>query len=102
MQAVFENREIPKMRHLTLEQAQSVKKLAEDFKKELQEKYGINAQFYAEFSMPAKELDPDIKILLEEKGIHNLSGTIDLLVIAEDGTAHIYDFKTSKTSMGSS
>ena len=102
MQAVFENRETPKMRHLTPEQAQSVKKLAEDFKKELQEKYGINAQFYAEFSMPAKELDPDIKVLLEEKGIHNLSGTIDLLVIAEDGTAHIYDFKTSKTSMGSS
>lgn len=102
MQTVFEGKDIPEMRHLTDEQAKSVKTLAENFKSQLQDKYGVNAEFYPEISISAKEIDPDIKIALEGRGKKNLSGTIDLLVIAEDGTSHIYDFKTSKSNMGSS
>lgn len=102
MQAVFSNTDIPKMRYLTDEQINSVKQLAENFKHELQDKYGINSEFYSEISIPAKEIDPDIKVALEGRGKKNISGTIDLLVVAEDGTTHIYDFKTSKSSMGSS
>lgn len=102
MQAVFENRELPMMRHLTSEQANSVKRTAEEFKRKLQEQYGINSEFYAEFSLAAKEIDPDVKTKLEGRSKKNISGTIDLLVIAEDGSSHIYDFKTSNSTMGSS
>lgn len=102
MQAVFENSSIPKMNYLTEEQVKSFKHTAEEFKRELQRKYGQNAEFYSEISIAAKDIDPDLKTMLQSKGKKNLSGTIDLLVVAEDGSTHIYDFKTSKHSVGSS
>ena len=59
--------------------------------------YGVNCKFYSEFNIATKNIDPALKELLGGKGI---AGTVDLLVRAEDGSTHIYDFKTSYKSPG--
>lgn len=103
MQAVLENRAtLPKTKYLSDEWIKFAKNWATNFKNELYEKHGKTSEFYCELSIAAKEISPDLKTKLESVGKKNLSGTIDLLVIDENGKAHIYDFKTSKHSIGSS
>ena len=96
MEAVFKDKETPVMKYLSKEQTVEFRKMAEEFKQSLITEYGPNAKFFAEFSLRADKIDPDIEVTLNEKdGKKYISGTIDLLVIDEQGFAHIYDFKTS-------
>lgn len=96
MEAVFKDKETPVMKYLSKEQADEFRKMAENFKQSLIQEYGPNAKFFAEFSLRADKIDPDIETILNEKdGKKYISGTIDLLIIDEQGFAHIYDFKTS-------
>ena len=74
--------------------------MAKDFKQRLLDKYGKNSKFYCEFSVGSIDIEPSIKAILESKGKKGISGTIDLLVRAEDGSTHIYDFKTSRHPVG--
>ena len=79
---------------------ESVISQAQAFKKELIRLYGAGdpskVKFYPELEITAKELDPDLKILLESKSITNVCGIIDLLVIDSNGQPHIFDYKTSR------
>lgn len=99
MESVFKNTKTPTMKHLNEDQVKEFRKMAEEFKQSLIEKYGPKAKFFAEFSLRANKIDPDIATILNEKdGKKYISGTIDLLVVDEQGFAHIYDFKTSAKS----
>ncbi len=79
---------------------ESVISQAQAFKKELIRLYGAGdpskVKFYPELEITAKELDPDLKILLESRSITNVCGIIDLLVIDSNGQPHIFDYKTSR------
>lgn len=72
---------------------------AEAFKKSLIQKWGggnaSKVDFYPELSIRTDKIDPDLKVLLAEKGITHIAGTIDLLVVDQYGKPHIYDYKTS-------
>ena len=97
-QAVFQESKLPTTyKHLTEEQVREFLNEAKEFKKQLQDKYGVNSKFYSEFDIPTTDISPDLKEIINKKGI---SGTIDLLVRAEDGSTHIYDFKTSNKAPG--
>lgn len=72
------------------------------FKHQLIQKYGhgdpSKVKFYPELSLASKKLDKDLAELLAQRPdpIHSIAGTIDLLVIDENGNAHIFDYKTSR------
>ena len=77
----------------------SIVQQAKDFKQSLINKYGGrsgNVKFYPELTIASKELDPDLKTLLNTEGINQIGGIIDLLVIDSDGKPHIFDYKTSR------
>lgn len=97
-QAVFQETELPKkFKHLTESQVDEFVAEAKTFKRELQDLYGINSKFHSEFNIATKDIDPALKDLLGGRGI---AGSVDLLVVAEDGSTHLYDFKTSYKSPG--
>ena len=100
LQAVFQDNSLPtNFLHLTDVQVQEVAADARKLKSELLDKYGAGSRFYSEFDIYTTDIDPDLKALLPE-GKKGISGTIDLLVRAEDGSLHIYDFKTSEKEHG--
>lgn len=65
--------------------------VADQIKNDLLEKFGKNAAFFPEITISA-QLN---KEMADKKGHDKLLGRIDLLVIDEQGTAHIIDFKVS-------
>lgn len=75
---------------------------AVQFKQQLIQRYGhgdpSKVKFYPELSLASKKLDKDLAELLaqREDPVHSIAGTIDLLVIDENGNAHIFDYKTSR------
>ena len=99
-EAIFRGSNIPDSKNLPKDLVDEVIKQASEFKAELIRKYSFGdpskVQFFPELSISAKDVDPDLKTLLEHDGIHHVSGTIDLLVIDAKGNAHIYDYKTSR------
>ena len=67
----------------------------------IKEKYGNDSKIYSEFKILSKELSEPYKdILIDGKKIDSINGVVDLLVIDEHGSAHIYDFKISKKNVG--
>lgn len=100
MEAVFKDKVPGTMKVLPDSVAQTVLSQAQAFKAELVSKYGKNAKFYPELSIYAKELRSDIKEILTKLGKENISGTLDLLVIDENGKPHIYDYKVSRKKVG--
>lgn len=100
LQSIFRETAMPTgFVHLTEIQAQEIAEDARKLKSELLDKYGANSKFYSEFDIFTTDLDPDLKALLPN-GKKGISGTVDLLVRAEDGSLHIYDFKTSEKEPG--
>ena len=79
---------------------QSMITQAQVFVDGLKAKHGKNCEFYSEFSIQSKELNPQMKEILKKLGKNSLNGRIDLLVIDEFGRAHIYDYKVSRKSPG--
>ncbi len=65
-------------------------KMLQDFRVNLQQKFGAKARFFAEMDIAG-----DIN---EYNGCHTLHGIIDLLVVDENGYVHIVDYKTSPKS----
>lgn len=96
---VFNDDTVRTPKKLPKELMDSVIEQAKAFKSELIDKYGGSerkVKFYPELTIASKELDPDLKTLLGEKGITNICGIIDLLVIDAQGNPHIFDYKTSR------
>lgn len=79
---------------------QSVIAQANMFIDGLKAKHGKNCEFYSEFAIQSKELDPNMQEILKKLGKNSLNGRIDLLVIDEWGRAHIYDYKVSRKIPG--
>ena len=73
---------------------------ARSLKRDLIEKHGKNAKFYTEFGIISKELSKDASDQLKNANLTSINGKIDLLVIDQNGKAHIYDFKVSRKAMG--
>lgn len=99
-ECVLSDTEIPKLKHLSAAQIESTKKQAQLFKDGLKATHGSNAKFFTEVAIKTKELDPNIKTLMEASGYDSLNGKIDLLVIDDMGQAHIYDYKTTRHDYG--
>lgn len=57
-----------------------------------------DATFYTEFGIMTKDIAPEIKDLIGKKD--SINGKIDLIVVDNQGNAHIYDFKVSRKSVG--
>ena len=99
-EATFKETAIPETINLPADISAEVIKQAAEFRAELIRKYSFGdpakVSFFPELSISSKDIDPDLKTILKEKGINNISGTIDLLVIDAHGNAHIYDYKTSR------
>ena len=79
---------------------QSVIAQANMFIDGLKAKHGKNCEFYSEFAIQSKELDPNMQEILKKLGKNSLNGRIDLFVIDELGRAHIYDYKVSRKIPG--
>lgn len=62
---------------------QSVIAQANMFIDGLKAKHGKNCEFYTEFAIQSKELDPNMQEILKKLGKDSLNGRIDLLVIDE-------------------
>jgi len=62
---------------------QSVIAQANMFIDGLKAKHGKNCEFYSEFALQSKELDPNMQEILKKLGKDSLNGRIDLLVIDE-------------------
>lgn len=99
-QSVFEDKTLPVTKLLSESQVDYLRKEAVRLKQSLIEKYGAGSEFYSEISIATTDIDSDLKEILKNKNKKGISGTIDLLVVAEDGSTHIYDFKTSKHTIG--
>lgn len=84
-------------KYLSKEIAQDVKSYFYDWIDKLKERHGSNCQFLVEVPIISKEIHE----LYKNAGIDSVNGRIDLLVIDENGNAHIYDFKTSHKQVGS-
>lgn len=67
-------------------------KYASNLMEQLRSKYGKNAIFFPEFSVDGNAIDEGTNT--------RLYGIIDLLIIDENGTAHILDYKTSIKEYG--
>ena len=65
------------------------------FKQSLQQKYP-GCKFYPEFGIKSKNLSQDVKTILAANNLDSINGIIDLLVIDQNGKAHIYDYKVSR------
>ena len=57
-----------------------------------------DATFYTEFGIMTKDITPEIKDLIGKND--SINGKIDLVVVDNQGNAHIYDFKVSRKSVG--
>lgn len=95
-ESVFKDKEPEQFKDFPEHIYKDVVNQAKEFKQSLILKYGKTAKFYPELTIASKELDPDLEILLKNKGINNIGGIIDLLVIDEHGKPHIFDYKTSR------
>lgn len=83
-------------KELTEEQVTFLTKQFNEWIKELKIKHGTNAKFLTEVPI----ISDKINETYEKAGIKSINGRIDLLVIDEQGYAHIYDFKVSKKPVG--
>lgn len=75
-------------------------------------KYGEGAKIFSEFAIKSRELNENYRkgnrYLIDGNGqvvetsdpINSVNGRIDMLVIDENGIAHIYDFKVSRKAVG--
>ena len=68
----------------------------------LRNKHGENAKFMVEVPIVSKNInDAYTKVQLSDgSNLTSINGRIDLLIIDESGTAHIYDIKTSTKDVG--
>ena len=57
-----------------------------------------DATFYTEFGIMTKDITPEVKDLIGKND--SINGKIDLVVVDNQGNAHIYDFKVSRKSVG--
>lgn len=78
-----------------------IRKQATDFINNIYSKYGKDAKILSELSIMSKELDPDIKTMLQNgEDVDAISGRIDILVIDKYGRSHLYDLKVSRKDPG--
>jgi hypothetical protein len=69
----------------------------------IKSRFSDKAKFYTEFNIVSNDLPHAITKALDiagHKGVKRVSGRIDLLVIDENGKAHIFDWKTSAKHVG--
>ena len=97
---------------LTSQQKEVFSQSFKQFINSLRAKFGSNAKFFPEFAVRSKELnslyrkggrfliDNDGKRIVDTNPINSINGRIDLLVIDENGEAHLYDFKVSRKEVG--
>ncbi len=81
---------------LSPELVETLKSNFTDFIGELKKKYGENSIFLTEVPIISKNISDDLK----RTGIESINGRIDLLMIDENGNAHIFDYKVSPKSVG--
>lgn len=80
-----------------------VKAIAENIVKQIKDKHGKDAIIYSERSVVSEKVDPTLleKVkIATKKACDGINGTIDILVIDENGIAHVYDIKTSGKKVG--
>ena len=74
-------------------------KIADNLKSQFINSYGKNFKIFTEFEVFSKEVSDPLKKAMQavSSGVTALSGRIDILVQAEDGTLHSFDIKVSET-----
>ena len=70
----------------------------QDLLEEIYNKHGRNCKIYSELPIVSKTINEIYTKGVD--GITSINGVIDMLVIDENGNAHIYDFKVSRRSIG--
>lgn len=70
----------------------------QDLLEEIYSKHGRNCKIYSELPIVSKTIHE--VYTKGNDGIMSINGIIDMLVIDENGKAHIYDFKVSRRSVG--
>ena len=79
----------------------SIKMDISDLISSIKEKHGKNCKILSEVPIISKSLgEPFNNLEYDGKKISSVNGKIDLLIIDENGIAHIYDFKVSKKDVG--
>lgn len=94
--------DINKFTVLTEEKFKSFEKTLDKIVSDIKARFP-GAEFYPEFDIVSKHLPSNIKHAINQKqkalgktsDISKINGRIDLLVIDKEGTAHIFDWKTS-------
>ena len=66
-----------------------------NFLEHLRGKHGKNCKFLSEIPLISEEIGDAYK-----NSIDSINGRADLIVIDENGVAHIYDFKVSRKEVG--
>jgi hypothetical protein len=84
---------------LTDAQFRNIVSQAEELKRSILKRYP-NADIYTELGIISKQLSENIAKALYDNGFNSINGKIDLLVIDQQGNAHIYDFKVSRKEVG--
>lgn len=75
---------------------EDIKSLIEDVKS----KHGEDCKIFSEYKIISKDINDEYRVNIDGIKIDSINGVIDLLVIDQYGSAHIYDFKVSKKNVG--
>ena len=92
-----------KFRYLSEDLIAPVKTIAENIVKQIKDRHGKDAIIYSEKSVVSEKVDPTLleKVrIATKKTCDGINGTIDILVIDENGVVHVYDIKTSGKKVG--
>ena len=112
-QAVIEGRESNfKSSLFSIEQQKEFVSEFKEFIADIKRRYGNEAKIFTELAVKSRELnenyrkgnryliDNNGKVIEDNSPINSINGRIDMLVIDENGIAHIYDFKVSRKGVG--
>lgn len=94
-ESIINNKEFTS-KYLTEKQVRQLTNEFSDWINELKQKYGKTAKFLTEVPI----ISDKINEVYKKAGIDSINGRIDLLVIDENGAAHIFDFKVSRKEIG--
>lgn len=112
-QAVIEGRESNfKSSLLDTEQQERFISEFKAFIADIKRRYGNEAKIFTELAIKSRELNENYRkgnrrlidgagnVVEDKNPINSINGRIDMLVIDENGIAHIYDFKVSRKGVG--
>lgn len=102
-------KDFPEYKHISEQQFNKIKKEAEEYKRELYRRYP-GCKIWTEVGMTTKPysengdsgLSKDFYDIMQKHKWNRISGRADILIIDNQGEAHIIDLKVSRKSIGKS